>query len=218
MVLLRSGKSYLDRTYFNYKVEDFNNLIFYITDELKVTGYKDYIKNLIDKKPNIYKDFNQIINLSKCIRTYNGIKGGKYYKHNGKKYYITSKNKNTYLRNQKLEEIYLLISKFIKNYEKIIKTYKKIESKYAQLCSICYSNIIQGDKIVMCKSRIINIKLGSDNNIIHPYHKSCFDTNLQYANIPYIYKSKPNGETIKLYECPYCRQKKINVKNVYTVI
>ena len=54
MVKLRSGKSYLNRTYFNYKVEDFNSLIFYITDELKINDYKVYLKNLIYKKPNIY--------------------------------------------------------------------------------------------------------------------------------------------------------------------
>lgn len=99
--------------------------------------------------------------------------------------------------------------KFINNYEKVIKNYRKIEKKYVQLCSICYSNIKQGDKIVTC----INT-----NNIIHPYHKTCFDTNLHYVDLPYVCKTIRGGETIKLYECPYCRQKRINIKKVYTVI
>jgi hypothetical protein len=219
MVKLRSGKSYLNRTYFNYKVEDFNSLIFYITDELKINDYKVYLKNLIYKKPNIYKDFNEILKYSKCIKTYVGTKGGKYYYLNGKKKYFNATNKEKYRRNQKLEEISILISKFMTNYKKIIKEYQKIKSEYVELCSICYSNIKKGDKIVMCKNRIIDSKNGSVKNIIHPYHKTCFDTNLQYAHIPFICKTKfGTKETIKLYECPYCRQKKINTKDIYTVM
>ena len=218
MVKLRSGKSYLDRNYFNKKIDNFNILISFITNTLKANNYKTYLKNLTYKSPDIYKDFNKIIHLKPYLTTYKGTKGGKYFILNRKKYYLTSNNSNNYLRNEKLEEISLLISKFINNYEGIIKSGKQIEHKYAELCSICYSEIKKGEKIVVCRNRTMNINTGQCvNMIIHPYHKTCFDTNLQFANVPYLNKTKSNGDVFKLYECPYCRQKKININNVYTV-
>lgn len=101
MVKLRSGKSYLDRTYFNNKVDDFNELILFITNKVKVKNYKIYLKNLVSKEPNIYKDFNNIVSLRTSIKVYEGSKGGKYYISKGKKNYITKKIKTTILEMKK---------------------------------------------------------------------------------------------------------------------
>lgn len=216
MVLLRSGKSYLDKKHFNNKVDNFNELILHITKNLKINDYKSFLKNLTHIKPNIYKDFNEIIYLNRYTEIFFGAKGGKYFIIKKKKYYITHNNKNTYLRNEKLDEIAILISKFLKNYTKLIKNHNQISSDYVKLCSICYSDIEKGDKIVMCNTRtIFHGKI--INNIIHPFHKTCFDANIQYADVPYNCKTKINGDVIKLYECPYCRQKKINILKVHTV-
>ena len=219
MVLLRSGKSYIHIKNLNDIISRMNKLIFYITDIANVKDILSYMQKLTITKSNIYIDFIDIIKNNNIVVIHHGPCGGKYFVLDGKKKYIGQNhnlrnNLNYNLRNRKQEELAIAISKFLINYTKLIKNCNKISNKYVPQCAICYTTIVVSDRIVAC----INA-----NNVIHPYHTKCFNINLHHIQVPYIIKTSETteisetSENIKYYECPYCRKKNIDIKDIYLV-
>ena len=225
MVKLRSGTVYIDTLGLDNLIDKYNGLLktiifkyskWLLSQEESGNAIhnldntnNDIIAaiNILNKKyTNIRKDYLNIKNLDKSLKLYKGPKAGTFYIYRKKKHYVKKCNNNYFKRKLLYEDLWMLLLQFIKNYKNV--DYVNYINAIDKHCLICYLKFDKKDKVLVCK----------DINSEHLYHKKCFSDNLKYVDVPFIYKTEfHTHKTIKLYECQYCRKKKVNIRKIYHV-
>ena len=120
---------------------------------------------------------------------------------------IYNEYNNVNIRKDLYEQLDYIITIFINTHKLNNKLSNKLNNKgspdhlfMGKKCEICYLEI--------CKNQDVN--LCQDNNIIHIFHKECFNYNIIYSNAL-------KQCMTDLYQCPYCLKFTIDTHKVYNL-